>query len=93
MATMTLDFDKYLETARRAVAEGQVLLRNENKALPLAEGSRVSVFGRIQLSYYKSGTGSGGMVNVDKVTGILEALQESSKVSVNETLLQVYKEW
>lgn len=93
METMTLDFDKYLETARSAVAEGQVLLRNENKALPLAEGSRVSVFGRIQLSYYKSGTGSGGMVNVDKVTGILEALQESSKVSVNETLLQVYKEW
>ena len=62
MAEMILDLDKYADVARRAVAEGQILLKNEKNVLPIQTGSTVSVFGRIQLSYYKSGTGSGGMV-------------------------------
>ena len=90
---MTLDFDGYIRTARKAVAEGQVLLLNENNALPLEKNTKVAVFGRIQLHYYKSGTGSGGMVNVNKVTGILDALQESDDITVNEELLNVYREW
>ena len=93
MSKMVLDFDGYVKTARLAVAEGQVLLKNEGKVLPLLEGTQVAVFGRIQLNYYKSGTGSGGMVNVNKVTGILDAIQESEKLTVNETLLKVYQEW
>ena len=71
-----LDWDAYIRCARQAAAEGIVLLRNERAVLPLAEGTRVSLFGRGQLTYYKSGTGSGGMVNVAKVTGIREALEE-----------------
>lgn len=93
MNKMILDFDKYYETARKAVAEGQVLLRNENGVLPLKEHTQVAVFGRIQSHYYKSGTGSGGMVNVNKVTGILDALKQSEKVTVNKKLLKVYEEW
>lgn len=90
---MVLDWEVYMETARRAVAEGNVLLTNQNQVLPIPEGSHVSVFGRIQTNYYKSGTGSGGMVNVDHVTGILEALQESPEITVNEELAALYKEW
>lgn len=90
---MILDLDQYRKISRAAVAEGQVLLRNEGHVLPLKEHTQVAVFGRIQSHYYKSGTGSGGMVNVNKVTGILDALQESEKVSVNEKLLKVYREW
>ncbi len=90
---MILDLDQYRKISRAAVAEGQVLLRNEGHVLPLKEHTQVAVFGRIQSHYYKSGTGSGGMVNVNKVTGILDALQESEKVSVNERLLKVYREW
>ena len=93
MEKMILDFDGYIRTARQAVAEGQVLLLNENQALPLKKNTQVALFGRIQLHYYKSGTGSGGMVNVNKVTGILEALEESEFVTVNETLLATYREW
>lgn len=93
MAKMTLDMNQYLNTARKVIAEGQVLLKNDKKVLPLKQGSRVAVFGRIQTTYYKSGTGSGGMVNVSKVTGILDALRESTKVTVNEKLLGVYQEW
>lgn len=93
MGKMTLDFDKYCDTARRTVAEGQVLLKNENKVLPLHQGAKTAVFGRIQTHYYKSGTGSGGMVNVDKVTGILEALLEDENLIVNQKLLMTYREW
>ena len=93
MSSRVLDFEKYTAKARQAVAEGQVLLLNQNHVLPLPEGSHVAVFGRMQLHYYKSGTGSGGMVNVNKVTGILEALEESEDVQVYEPLVGVYREW
>ncbi len=93
MAVYKLDWKDYERTARQAIAEGCVLLENKNGALPLKKGSRVSVFGRIQNSYYKSGTGSGGMVNVSKVISIPEGLRESGAVTVNEELAQVYAEW
>ena len=88
----TLDWNAYLAKAAEAVAEGIVMVRNEHAALPLPEGEEIAVFGRIQLHYYKSGTGSGGMVNVAKVTGILEGLQEAG-VRLNERLLSVYRAW
>ncbi len=88
-----LDWSRYSDAAVRAVAEGIVLLRNEKKALPFRKGEKVAVFGRIQLNYYKSGTGSGGMVNVSRVVGITDALLESGAVEVNGRLLSIYREW
>ncbi len=93
MAKMVLDLEKYTQCARKTAAEGQVLLRNEKGVLPIPAGGRVAVFGRIQSHYYKSGTGSGGMVNVDRVTGILDALLEEESVEVNQKLLGVYSKW
>lgn len=90
---MILDWEQYLAKSIQTVQEGCVLIKNNDKTLPLAKGTKVSVFGRIQTHYYKSGLGSGGMVNVSKVTGVLEALQESPLVQVNEELLGVYTEW
>ena len=87
-----LDWNKYMKLAAETVAEGIVMLKNDNSALPLKKNETVSVFGRIQLHYYKSGTGSGGMVNVSKVTGIVDGLLEAG-VKLNEELLNVYKEW
>ena len=55
----TFEPGAYSALARRTVAEGCVLLRNEGQALPLPEGAKVAVFGRSQFNYYKSGTGSG----------------------------------
>ena len=91
--TQILDWNKYSQTARMAAAEGCVLLRNENHALPLRAGETVSVFGRIQLDYYKSGTGSGGMVNVPYVHSILDGLRLHDEISLYEPLLQLYKVW
>ncbi len=88
-----LDWKYYSETAVRSVAEGVVLLRNEGNVLPFQKDEKVAVFGRIQLDYYKSGTGSGGMVNVSHVFGITEGLQESGMVEVNRDLLSTYEAW
>ena len=71
-----LDWDVYCQTARKAIAEGCVLLEN-NGTLPLKKDSTVSVFGRIQSNYYKSGTGSGGKVNVAKVWNNIKGINKT----------------
>lgn len=88
----TLDWKQYLNTAAQVVSEGIVMLKNDNDALPLNPDDEIALFGRIQLHYYKSGTGSGGMVNVSKITGIPDGLLENG-VSVNEELLDMYRKW
>lgn len=87
-----LDWKKYEDVARLAVAEGCVLLEN-NGVLPLKKDEKVSIFGRIQANYYKSGTGSGGKVNVDKVWNIGEALDAAGIVKINKNLEEIYAEW
>ena len=89
----TLDYDQYAALARQTAAEGCVLLKNEKEALPIRKGETVSVFGRIAFTYYKSGTGSGGMVNAPYRTNILDSLKECEDISVNEELEAVYQDW
>ncbi len=84
---------KYAQTARLAQAEGCVLLKNDCGALPLQKESRLAVFGRTQFNYFKSGTGSGGLVNVDRVIGIWEGLEESGALKLDEKVRKTYEEW
>ena len=84
---------KLAEYCRKAAAEGAVLIKNEEGALPLKKGERVSVFGRCQIEYYRSGTGSGGAVNVPYVKNILDELRKAEDVIVNETLACMYEDW
>ena len=88
-----LDFEKYAALARQAAAEGCVLLKNDNEALPLQKGDKVAVFGRIAFHYYKSGLGSGGLVNTKYVVGILDALKEEKDITLDENLLGTYEKW
>ena len=81
--------EEFKKTIREAAAEGIVLLKNDNEALPLKKGSRVSIFGRSQMNYYRSGTGSGGMVNVDYVVGIYEALAGCGFTSIKRSELNM----
>lgn len=93
------------DVSREVAAEGIVLLQNpefksagqqvnENgQVLPIKKSEHVSVFGRIQAHYYKSGTGSGGAVRVDYVNGILEGLRNNPSVKLNEELAKVYADW
>lgn len=88
-----IDWHQYAQIAREAAAEGIVLLKNERNALPVKTGETLSVFGRIQFDYYKSGTGSGGMVNAKYVVGILDALKEENDICLNEQLEKIYRKW
>ncbi len=92
MEKIILDWNKYCETSAKAVSEGIVMLRNEGGVLPLDKEKEIAVFGRIQLHYYKSGTGSGGMVNVSHVVGITEGLTNAG-VKINKALYDLYDEW
>ncbi|MBQ3879754.1 MAG: glycoside hydrolase family 3 C-terminal domain-containing protein, partial [Oscillospiraceae bacterium] len=86
-----LDFTAYRALVRRVAAEGCVLLRNENKALPLQSGAHIALFGRAQSAYYKSGTGSGGMVNTRPVASIAEALEKEDGLTLDRDVLEAYK--
>lgn len=88
-----MDWNGYSKTARLAAAESAVLLRNESNALPILAGEKVAVFGRIQFNYYRSGTGSGGMVNVPYETNILDALKESELCRIDQTVENIYRKW
>ena len=92
MTTQTLDWNEYIETARAVAAEGTVLIEN-NGVLPFSKGTKLAVFGRIQANYYKSGTGSGGMVAVDHVITIPEALKQTGTVELNAELESIYTAW
>ncbi len=77
---------------RRLAAEGSVLLKNEG-VLPFRKGECVSLFGRCQEAYKKSGTGSGGEVRCAEKPDLLKALRENGVFTLNEKLAQVYADW
>ncbi len=89
----TFDPSAYSALARRTAAEGCVLLRNDGPVLPFSEGAKVAVFGRSQFNYYKSGTGSGGLVNTGHVPSITEGLELSGAVTVDAALKAEYEAW
>ena len=93
MPELTLDWKKYIETAVVTAAEGIVMLENKNEALPLKSGTHVALFGRMQTHYYKSGTGSGGMVNVSHITDIREGLADSTAITLDRELMDIYDKW
>ena len=88
-----LDVDDYTKKARQAASEGCVLLKNNHQTLPIRKGDNVAVFGRGMLTYYKSGLGSGGLVNTTHVTSILDALLAEESISVNSKLMKTYESW
>ena len=71
-----------------AEEEGAVLLRNEESALPLAEGSKVSVFGQVSVDFVYGGSGSGS-IDSSEASTLKESL-EAAGLEVNETLWDFY---
>lgn len=92
MEDRVLDWEVYEKTAREMAAEGLVLLKNDNKLCHLSRERRF-LYLTYANHYYKSGTGSGGMVNVARVVGILDALNECKDVNVNQKLAETYAAW
>ncbi|MBQ2533615.1 MAG: glycoside hydrolase family 3 C-terminal domain-containing protein, partial [Lachnospiraceae bacterium] len=72
--------------------EGVVLLKNDGAALPLAEGSKVNVFGWSSTNPIYGGTGSGALSDayptVDFLTGLTDA-----GIQYNQDLVDFYTGW
>ncbi|HPX71946.1 MAG TPA: hypothetical protein PLP84_03490, partial [Acholeplasmataceae bacterium] len=73
-------------------SEGIVILKNKNNLLPLTS-QKINLFGRIQFNYYKSGTGSGGLVNTPYVYSLFDILNSSPRVKLNPELVKKYEEF
>lgn len=83
----------FAEFSRTVAAEGAVLLKNDNHILPLQEEDNIAIFGRCQVNYYRSGTGSGGSVHVTYTTHLLGGLRSKKNLTINEELAAVYEKW
>lgn len=80
--------DNAMATVKKEVAEGTVLLKNENHALPLAVGSKISVLGMGAYDPVYGGTGSGG-ITADAVVNYADSMADAGLV-VNPTLKENY---
>ena len=76
---------------REAAAQGAVLL--ENRVLPFAKDTKISLFGRVQQDYFFTGYGSGGDVNFPYSVNLLECLRGCEDLQLNENLAAVYADW
>ena len=74
---------------KQVEAEGAALLTNINKALPLAEASKVSLFSTSSVNIVYGGTGSGN-VDSSKSKNLKQALEENGGFQVNKTLWDFY---
>ncbi len=75
--------------SQEAEEEGAVLLKNDNDALPLASGAKVSFFGVASVDPVYSGTGSGATNTADADT-FKSAFEGAGKMEVNPTLWDWY---
>ena len=62
------------QIARRAAADGMVLLKNEDGFLPFKEGTRLALYGAGAVATIKGGTGSGD-VNSRETVNVYEGLK------------------
>ena len=68
-----------------------VLLKNENHLLPLAEGTRIALFGKGSFDYVKGGGGSGDVM-VSYVHNLYDGLKmQKNAVQIYEPLSAFYK--
>ncbi|UOE44238.1 glycoside hydrolase family 3 protein [Agromyces larvae] len=77
--------------ARRAAADGVVLLRNDG-VLPFAADRRIAVFGRAQLDWFAVGYGSGGDVKAPYSWNLLAGLRDVG-VQVDDELAAATSAW
>ena len=85
---------EHIALSRKVAAEGMVLLKNENRLLPLKRGSRVALFGKASVDYVKGGGGSGD-VTVAYVRNLCDGMEEKAaegKVNIFAPLHEFYRE-
>jgi len=85
----TPNLDENIKASRNAATEGMVLLKNENKALPLTTGSKVALFGNTSYKTFIGGSGSGYVATSYKVD--IAAGFKNAGYQASEFLKKTYK--
>ena len=80
------------ELVGKIAEEGVVLLRNENRILPLKQDTKVAVFGRCQVDWFYVGYGSGGDVHPPYQVSLMEGL-ENHGITFDKKLAKEYADW
>jgi beta-glucosidase len=76
------------QVGSKVTEEGAVLLKNDNNALPLSSGAKVSLFSSSSVNYITSGGGS-SMAKAATTTSLKDGLTEAG-ISVNSDLWDFY---
>ena len=82
--------DAHIALSREAAAEGMVLLKNEQRLLPLARDSRVCLLGKGTFDFVKGGGGSGD-VNTKYVRNLYDGV--STFAQIFEPLADFYRSY
>ena len=83
------DLEAHAAVARQAAADGMVLLKNNQSALPIAEGiNKIAAFGKTSYEIVPGGTGSGD-VNEAYSVSLIEGLENAGQTAGKE-VVQVY---
>lgn len=79
------------EVTQKICEEGMVLLKNENNALPLASGAKISIFGKNSVNLVYGGSGSAAPTQTVPSKTIYDSLTEAG-FECNPTLESFYKD-
>ncbi|WP_163232646.1 glycoside hydrolase family 3 protein [Bifidobacterium aerophilum] len=78
------------ELVQEVAGEGIVMLKNDASTLPLAKGSKVTLFGRSSVDLVYGGTGAGG-IDTTKAVNLKDAMETDGMFDVNDTMWDFYK--
>ena len=94
MDTSNINYEAYDEVCQEIEAEGIVLLKNENSALPLTEEKNVNVFGwsATDNGFIYTGSGSGATDNTEAQITFLEGLTAAG-FNYNQELITMYRNY
>ncbi len=82
---------EHRKVARRAAAQGMVLLKNEDDVLPIAKSTSIALYGEGAYNTIKGGTGSGD-VNARETVNIWQGLENAGYTIANRDWLEDYKQ-
>jgi beta-glucosidase len=85
------DLKAHAELIRKAAAEGLVLLKNENNALPMKDVKKVALYGTASYDFIAGGTGSGN-VNKPYIRNVAEGLTVNG-FEVDKSIQEWYEQY